>query len=82
MGVKVVELPTNSLADVAGGLRRIADQIELGEFGDAHNVAWVIDTGGGRIEVGMLGKAPEPASLTHFLLALGQRRLEQGGLAP
>ena len=81
MGVKVVPIPTNSLADVAGGLRRIADQIEKGEFGDAHNVAWVIDAGNGDIRVGMLGMAPEPASITHFLLALGQRRLELGGLS-
>lgn len=73
--LKVVELPQHSVADVASHLRVIAEKIERGEFGQAHNLVWVIDTGDGKIEIGLLGQAGEPAAVTHLLLALGQKKL-------
>lgn len=77
--MSVVELPQHNIGDVASGLRRLADDIERGEYGDAHNLVWVIDAGSGRIELGLLGHAGEPGALSHFLLALGQRKLERAG---
>ena len=74
--LKVVELPQHKVSDVAGGLRRLAEQIEKGDFGPAHNLVWVIDTGNGKVEIGMLGHAGEPGAVGHLLLAMGQRRLE------
>lgn len=74
--LKLVRLPVQSVADVARGLRKVAEDIEKGEYGHAHNVAYVVDTGNGVIEVGMLGQAGEPGPVAHLLLSLGQRKLE------
>lgn len=57
--MKVVELPIGNVADVPAQLRHLADAIERGAYGDAHNVAWVCDTGQG-VEVGLCGKASSP----------------------
>lgn len=72
----VVRLPVQSVKDVARGLRVLADDIERGKYGSAHNLAYVVDTGNGVIEVGMLGQAGEPGPVAHLLLSLGQRKLE------
>ncbi len=72
----LVQLPAVDIRDVTKGMRTLADQIERGEFGDAHNVAWVIDCGDSRIELGMLGAAAEAGITAHFLFALAMRRLE------
>jgi hypothetical protein len=76
MSLRVIQFPDKDINDIPGTLRKLADQIEAGDYDDAHNLAWVIDCGDSRIEVGMMGKAPEPATLAHFLFALGQRKLE------
>jgi hypothetical protein len=56
-------------------LRRLADSIEAGQqFGRVDSVAAVLVTGNGTIEVFGFGHADHPTS--HFLLALGQRKLE------
>lgn len=74
--MKVVELPVSDIGDVPRMLRTLADQIEAGDYGDAHNLAWVLDCGDGRIEVGLCGRAPEPGLTGHFLMAVGQRKFE------
>lgn len=76
--LKLIEFPAHNLADLPGALRRLADQVEAGDYGDGHNLAWVVDCGNGRIELGLMGAAPEPSLTAHFLLALGMRRLEKG----
>lgn len=73
--LKFPDLP--GCSDVAGALRELADNIERGGKGDAHNLAWVLDCGDGVIETGLMGKAPEPAMTAYYLLGLAQRKLEQ-----
>lgn len=78
--LKVVPIPTSDISDVARGLRSLADAVERGDYQDAHNLAWVIDGGNGRIDIGMLGRAPEPAATAYFLYGLAKRRLEDGAI--
>jgi len=73
--MNVVQLAAPNVGDVAAGLRRLAERIESGELGDAHNLVWVLDAGDARTEVGLLGRAGEPAAVGYLLLALGQRKL-------
>lgn len=80
MSVQLLQFPPSRIDDVPRMLRHLAEGIEQGEFGDAHNIAWVIDCGNGRVECGMAGSAPEPAALGHFLFALGMKKLEDGAL--
>lgn len=63
---EVKPLPVTSVRDVAGGLRRLADRIENGDFGSCHNVLWVLDKGNAKIEFGLLGEGD--AGLTALLL--------------
>lgn len=76
MTATLVSLPDRDLRDIPRALRDLADSIEAGEYGAAHNLAWVIDCGDNRIEVGLLGAAPEPAPTAYFLFGLGMRRIE------
>jgi hypothetical protein len=82
MSAALLQFPDRDLADVPARLRALADQIEAGDYDDAHNLAWVIDCGNGRVELGVLGATPVPAAIAHFLFALGQRRLENSGMQP
>lgn len=74
--LNVVKFPDKDVGDVPRALRAVADRIESGEFGGAHNLAWVIDCGHGRIEVGLLGHAGIAGAEAHLLFALAQRKLE------
>lgn len=74
--LNVVQLPRADIVDLPRGLRALADEIESGKYGDAHNLAWVIDCGDGRIEIGMLGNTAQPGAEAHYLYALAQRKLE------
>ena len=76
MSINVVQFPELSMQSVPDGLRKLADQIDAGEFGDAHNLAWVIDEGEAALSVGLLGKCPEPAPTAYFLYGLAMRKLE------
>jgi hypothetical protein len=81
--VKVVEIPIADIGNVAERLRSLADAIAEGDFGDAHNVAWVIDCGNGHQEVGYIGRAAGIAGAdAHLLLAIGMRKLENGAMEP
>jgi len=74
--LNVVKFPEDDANNVVAGLRNLADNIEAGQFGDAHNLAWVIDKGDGAISVGLLGRSGSPGAEAHLLLALGLRNLE------
>ncbi len=78
MSAALLKFPDRDIRDVGRALRALADWIDGGECGEAHNVAWVIDCGDGRIDLGMAGAAAEPGITCHYLLALGMRRLEAG----
>ncbi len=75
MPAVLVDFPVSCVHDMTNALRRIADRIDAGEYGDVQNVMWVIDCGGKRVELGLLGPAPEPVSAGYFLLGAAQRKL-------
>jgi hypothetical protein len=74
MTLKIVDFPT--VTNVPESLRTLADNIEAGEYGDAHNLAWVIDMGHGDISIGLLGQCSEPGTNAYFLFGLGMRKIE------
>lgn len=74
--MKVVAFPDISVGDVPRMVRAIADSIEEGKYGDAHNLAWVIDCGNGRIEIGLCGASPEAGATAYLLLGLAKRKIE------
>ena len=76
MLAKVVNFPDHSVSDIPKMLRRIAEQIESGEFNDAHNLAWVIDCGNSQIEVGLCGAAAESGVTAYYLFGQAMRKLE------
>lgn len=67
MTLSVVSFPSKDIRDIPLSLRALADSIELGLYDDAHNLAWVIDCGEGRIEAGLLGSAAEVSPTAYFL---------------
>lgn len=77
MSAIVLQFPDRDLTDVPRTLRALADAIERGEYGDAHNVAWVVDCGDSRVACGLAGAAPEPEATAHLLFAIAQRKLEK-----
>lgn len=76
MAATLLQFQDNDLRDVPKTLRSLADSIEAGKLKDALNCAWVVDCGDGEIAVGLAGGTAEPGAVTHFLLALGMRKLE------
>ena len=78
--LKVVELNTGDLSDIPRALRELADRIERGEYDSAHNLAWVLDCGDSRVELGLAGRAPEPAATAHLLFDIAMTRLVRGAL--
>lgn len=74
---EVKRLPVGNLANIPEMLRSMADDVENGEFGDCHNIAWVADVGDGVVTIGMMGQSAEPGCLAHYLFALGMRKLEE-----
>lgn len=77
MSAVVLRLPERDLTDVPRALRALADAVERGEYGDAHNAAWVVDCGNQRVGCGLAGAAPEPGATAHLLFAIAQRKLER-----
>lgn len=76
MTLKLLKFPAGNVADIPGGLRRLADNIESGQYKDVNAVAWVMDTDGG-IEIGLVGAPPEnPGPVAYLLFGCAQRRLE------
>lgn len=81
--MKLVEFPAHSIKDIAGGLRRLADDIDAGKYLDAYNVVWIVDCGKARVEFGMLGHAAEPGAVVLLLMEMAKQKLiretEQSG---
>lgn len=77
MVAEVLKLPDRNVLDVPRALRALADQIERGDI-PCHTVAFVIDCGSGKVEVGILGPVPEVRPAAHLMFALGMRALENG----
>lgn len=73
-GLKVVEFPINSLADVPQKLRDLADAIEGRSFGEWKECVIVLNCDVG-LEVFGLG-ADADGTVAHYLLACAQRKLE------
>jgi hypothetical protein len=73
MSAKLHVLPVPGLQNVPALLRNIADAIEAGDYGDVSEGALVL--AGDQIEVFGLGNAD--GTVTHYLLARGQRKLER-----
>lgn len=77
--LNVVRFPEHFAAlDIPESLRALADEIEAGEHGAAHNLLWVIDAGDGQIDLGLMGKAGEAGITAHFLAAAAQKRILSG----
>lgn len=76
--LKVVEMPERNIQDIPRALRTLAEQVEKGGLGDCHNIAWVVDTGGGHVECGLLGPAAEAGPTAYLLFGKGMRALEAG----
>ena len=76
--LNVVKFPDRDLRNIPTGLRALADGIERGDYGDAFNMVWIVDTGRGSsgVECGLLGESPEPGATAHLLCAIAQRKLE------
>lgn len=66
-------LPVPGLQNIPELLRNIADAIDRGEYGDVGEGALVL--AGDAVEVLGLGNAD--GTVTHYLLARGQRKLER-----
>lgn len=78
MPAAVIPLPTPDVRDIPRMLRSLADDVEKGTYDNAHNLAWVIDTGNGKVEVGLMGAAGETGAVAHLLFALAQQRILTG----
>lgn len=76
MSAKLLEFPPQDVCDISKALRNLADDVEAGKYGDAHNLAWIIDCGNCRIEVGLIGPCGELAPSLHYLMSLGLRKVE------
>lgn len=79
---KLVQFPDKDACDVPKMLRYLADQIERGDYDDAHNLGWVIDCGNGRVEVGLMGRAAFTGPELHLLFGIGMHRIQQGAIKP
>lgn len=77
MTAKLLSFPDVNVGDIPKSLRNLADQIERGDYGDCHNIVWVMDEGDSNISVGLMGKSAEPAPLAYFLMGLGMRKMER-----
>lgn len=78
MPAKLLEFPSGNVRDVPRGLRELANRIEGGNYGDAHTLAWVVDCGDGRLEIGLLGSAAEAGVTAYYMYGVAMRRLESG----
>jgi hypothetical protein len=84
-GPRVVELPRRPLSDVPGHLRKLADDIERGEYGDVRAAIVVIeqDGDGGTVSAESFGFGSDAdpvraAGLLHFGISLVTGAREPG----
>ena len=79
-GPTLVDFPLTPLTNMPAKLRKLADEIEAGNFDDAHTLAWVMDCGNSRLEIGLMGKSESPGIEAHFLFHLGAQKIMTGAL--
>lgn len=79
MALQLISFPKKpGILDVPDALRQLAQAIEAGEYGDAHNLAWVIDRGTDIPAIGLMGKAAAPGAEAHLLFGIAQHLLVKG----
>ena len=76
--MNLVKFPGSKLDDIPGALRKLAEEIESGAFGEVRRLVWVAELEAGEIGVGLIGSCAEPAPMTYMLLGLAKRRIEMG----
>jgi len=74
--MKLLQFPQRDVTDVPAALRRLADDIEAGKFGEAPHLAWVIDCGDSRLSIGLLGESTEPGAVAYYLYGKAMRKLD------
>lgn len=72
---ELVEFPGNTVASVPEMLRNLANDIESGEMGEARQLVYVLDTGSGVVDVGLLGMSASMGAEAYLLLACGQKHI-------
>jgi cytoskeletal protein CcmA (bactofilin family) len=70
--LKVVDFPNYNLRDIPNILRNIANKIEANEYGHAKGCVVVLHAD--QLEVFGMGEAD--GTVTHYLLACAQRKIE------
>ena len=73
--MKIVKFPESNLQCIPDALRKLTDQIEAGDYNEAHQLAWIIDCGDSRIEYGLLGKAGSAGAEFNLLLDMAKFRM-------
>lgn len=75
--MRLLQFPSaDALISASAGLRELADEIDNGLYGEVHGFAYVMNSERGQLEVGLIGQAAERGVVAHYLLCLGQRKLE------
>jgi hypothetical protein len=74
--LKAVELPALHKSDICEQLRRLIQNIENGDFGEVHSVAWSLEADDNHIHVGLIGQADIPLLRAYFGLGKGMRVIE------
>ena len=75
---EVVQIPCTTMQDIPGMLRNLANDIESGEMGEARQLVYVLDTGSGVVDVGLLGMSASLVAEAYLLLAAGQKHILGG----
>mgnify|MGYP003452347716 CR=1 FL=1 len=76
--MNLVKFPGSKLDDIPGALRRLAEEIESGAFGEVHRLVWIVEVAGGVNGLGLIGPCAEPGPMTYMMLGLAKRRIEMG----
>jgi hypothetical protein len=69
----VVKFPQIPISDLAEQLRKLADEVESGDY---VAVAWVTQTSDGEIDLGLIGSTPAPAEKAHLMFAQAMNRIQ------
>lgn len=75
--MELLQFPKSNIPDVSASLRELADGIDAGDYGDAHNLAWIIDEGDGSVSFGMMGTSTSPGAEAHLLFCIAAKQIEE-----
>jgi len=77
--LKLVDFPFKPAAvDIPTALRKLADEIEAGDYNAALSLLWVIDCGNADIRAGLMGQCSDPGGVAYLLAGVAQRKIEKG----